>query len=94
MNSNRGRKQKLIDRSYAYSVANTLNDVIARFWAANGFRDGYKAAMRDMRKVVNAATAEVPDDPSRPLFQHAVERARARHIHMSIAVRQFLKPLR
>lgn len=87
---NKNRKTKLNDRSYAYSVANTLNDPTARERAAQGFRDGYKAAMRDMRKLIKECYADAisthPDNPGKRIA-HRNHCARVR-------TEQFLRPLR
>lgn len=89
MNSTRLRKQKLSDRSYVYAAANshTLDTGVA---AAQGFRDGYKAAMRDMRKLIKECYADAiathPDNPGKRIA-HRNHCARVR-------TEQFLKPLR
>jgi hypothetical protein len=71
---NKQRKQKLYARSLAYSSANH-----ERGADSFSFEDGYRAAMRDMRKAIREAL----------LHPHV-----SSSVRKCIAIEQFLRPLR
>jgi hypothetical protein len=75
---NKQRKAKLYDRSLAYSNANQ-----DRGADSLSFEDGYRAAMRDMRKVLAERAWGYTQQPA------AVKRT-----ILIDAIKQFLLPLR
>lgn len=82
------RKEKLVHRAHQYGRLRYYSAA-----SAHGFQDGYRAAMRDMRKVVKAAEAEVPV-VREPTLALAVAQVKQRNTHVAIMVRRFLRPLR
>lgn len=80
----RNRKWELLDRALRYGRALTgcspdLSDIERTAW---GFEHGYKAAMRDLRKVISEAAARHPLATNK---RHTVIVARVKH---------FLRPMR
>lgn len=82
---NTRRKEKLKDRAIAYGKRKHSDKTLTVVWtAADGFEDGYRAAMSDMRKELKHA--EVTGDPSLP--------AVTKFARLLGTVRNFLLPLR
>lgn len=81
------RKQKLQDRARRYA---TLRETGQHGY--EGYQEGYRAAMRDLRKLVRAVNVEVP--ASDGSFRRSIEVVRQRHVHTSVMVRRWLRPLR
>ena len=79
------RKKELSQRSFAYAQlrADSENSTIVNL-RAYAFQDGYRTAMRDMRKAVKF----IPDDYSPGM---TVE---DRRIRFCCRVQRFLRPLR
>lgn len=80
---NTRRKKKLFERATKYSAAQHPSDELKVLFACqDGFEAGYRAAMRDMRKVLHEA-----------IFGHDNQQMSwyARLVH---AMREFLRPLR
>lgn len=85
------RKESLEYRAHCYSQR--FDESTACFGQRNGalgFSDGYRAAMRDMRKVVRQCSEENKWHPVHQAVQ------RLQHINHCVRVRvqQFLRPLR
>lgn len=86
---NKRRKEALHRRAdtYAHGI-NRYRELAEAIRVAQAFEDGYRAAMRDMRKVVKQCYADNAwqDDP--------VVRIRSRNHWVRVRVQQFLRPLR
>lgn len=91
------RKEQLSDRAFRYAYGVVRGNVFAddphSTAQAYAWQDGYRAAMRDVRKVVKEASAEVPDRHA-PTLAKAVELVKQRNTHVAIMVRRWLRPLR
>lgn len=84
------RKAKLTKRATRWADNASPYDTYAASFGAHGFERGYRAAMRDLRKLVRnarrrAMAAGITD---------AFKRAQFRDLEQRIAVDTFLRPLR
>lgn len=88
---NNQRKVKLQRRASAYATGGVHrgDKTNGEYGAlAEGFESGYRAAMRDMRKIVAECVKE-----SAPVA-NAIDRVRHRNHCVRVRVQQFLRPLR
>jgi hypothetical protein len=85
-----GRAARFSDRMQRKDTANGASGPTLLIWdnAHDGYIAGYKAAMRDLRKVIRSAlkhTVHISDP---------FKRARVRHSLIATETQKFLRPLR
>lgn len=88
------RKQQLSDRSFRYAYGVTRDEVRCddphATRSAYAWQDGYRAAMRDLRKIVRHTEAELDTGFTSDPFR----RMQIRYASIAVLVKKFLRPLR
>lgn len=93
----KSRKQQLTDRSFTYAYGTTRDrlcgDSAEGNLKAGAWKDGYKAAMRDVRKIVADCYKEAAETfgPNPP---NPVKRIQHRNHCVRVRVERFLRPIR
>lgn len=85
------RKEKLEVRANNYARCHPTYEADA---VVQAYLDGYRAAMRDLRKVMRETAKDVPQPAPNATFNKYVENVRRRKAVQGVAVQHWLRPLR